>query len=150
MAAGRRLRGKSGLHKATVPGNARPGKPEGKRHRKHTAPAGVRVKRWGKSPPRPWRQGRHGKPRRSQDRIGSAVPSVFGLKGQGVSAPPTGLIARGARRRASQMNGYPWGLGPGTEPGVQAIRADFSPISDSPGFSWEIVGFAVISRIQGA
>ncbi|MGX0877638.1 hypothetical protein ACSSV4_002328 [Roseovarius sp. MBR-154] len=31
-------RGKSGLHKTTVPGNARPGQPEGKRHRKQTAP----------------------------------------------------------------------------------------------------------------
>ena len=31
-------RGKSGLHETTVPGNARPGKPEGKRHREQTAP----------------------------------------------------------------------------------------------------------------
>jgi len=38
MAAGVRPRGKSGLHKTTVPGNARPGKPEGKRHREQTAP----------------------------------------------------------------------------------------------------------------
>ncbi len=47
-------RGKSGLHEATVPGNARPGQPEGKRHREETAlrPCRVRVKRWGKSPPR--------------------------------------------------------------------------------------------------
>lgn len=39
MIAGRGLsiRGKSGLHKAMVPGNARPGKPEGKRHREETA-----------------------------------------------------------------------------------------------------------------
>ncbi|SEQ44929.1 hypothetical protein SAMN04488092_10735 [Thalassovita taeanensis] len=37
MAAGGNLRGKSGLHKIRVPGNARPGKPEGKRHRKQTA-----------------------------------------------------------------------------------------------------------------
>ncbi len=35
-------RGKSGLHKATVPGNARPGQPEGKRHRKQTAPEPIR------------------------------------------------------------------------------------------------------------
>jgi len=34
--AGSHRRGKSGLHKATVPGNARPGQPEGKRHRKQT------------------------------------------------------------------------------------------------------------------
>ena len=39
MAAGRKARGKSGLHKVTVPGNARAGKPDGKRHRKQTARA---------------------------------------------------------------------------------------------------------------
>ncbi|KPA21751.1 hypothetical protein shim_24580 [Shimia sp. SK013] len=39
MAAGGNVRGKSGLHKATVPGNARLGKPKGKRHREQTAPA---------------------------------------------------------------------------------------------------------------
>ena len=39
MIAGRGLsiRGKSGLHKAMVPGNARLGKPKGKRHREQTA-----------------------------------------------------------------------------------------------------------------
>ncbi|GGE43987.1 hypothetical protein GCM10011517_09570 [Actibacterium pelagium] len=37
MAAEGNLRGKSGLHEAMVPGNARPGKPEGKRHREQTA-----------------------------------------------------------------------------------------------------------------
>ena len=30
-------RGKSGLHEATVPGNARAGKPDGERHRNDTA-----------------------------------------------------------------------------------------------------------------
>ena len=77
------------------------------------------MKGWGKSPPRPRRRGRHGKPRRPQDRIGLAAPE----RAQGVSAPPAGLIARGARRRASQMNGYPSRESGGTEPGVQAIRA---------------------------
>jgi len=44
---------------------------------------GVRVKRWGKSPPRPWQQGRHGKPHREQCQIG----------------PPRGLVpATGYRR----------------------------------------------------
>lgn len=39
-AAGRRpCRGKSGLHEARVPGNARPGQPEGKRHREESAPS---------------------------------------------------------------------------------------------------------------
>ncbi len=74
MAATGNRRGKSGLHGATVPGNARPGKPEGKRHREETAPvsAEVRVKRWGKSPPRTWRQERHGKPHREQCQIGAS------------------------------------------------------------------------------
>ncbi len=30
---------------------------------------GVRVKRWGKSPPRSWRHGRHGKPRLEQGQV---------------------------------------------------------------------------------
>ena len=37
MAAGLVPRGKSGLHEATVPGNARAGQPDGKRHRNETA-----------------------------------------------------------------------------------------------------------------
>ena len=41
--------------KARVPGNARRGQPQGKRHRDQTAaPRAVTVKRWGKSPPRDW------------------------------------------------------------------------------------------------
>ena len=44
--------------KSTVPGNARAGQPDGKRHREQTAShaSGVMVKRWGKSPPRVWQQ----------------------------------------------------------------------------------------------
>ena len=38
MAAGRKLRGKSGLPLARVPGNPRRGQPQGKRHREETAP----------------------------------------------------------------------------------------------------------------
>jgi len=34
--------------------------------------SGVRVKGWGKSPPRGWQQRRHGKPRLEQDRIGTS------------------------------------------------------------------------------
>ena len=78
-------RGKSGLHGNTVPANGRRGRPQGKCHRKQTAcarQAGVsrpvpraRAKRCGKSAPRPWQQGRHGKPHREQDRIGAAVMS---------------------------------------------------------------------------
>jgi len=71
-AAACECRGKSGLHGTTMPGNARRGRPQGQRHRDRTAaPAGaVRVKRCGKSAPRAWQQGRHGKPHREQDRIG--------------------------------------------------------------------------------
>lgn len=69
-------RGKSGLHGKTVPANGRRGRPQGKCHRKQTARARprsrARVKRCGKSAPRPWQQGRQGKPHREQDRIGAA------------------------------------------------------------------------------
>jgi hypothetical protein len=79
--------GKSGLHGNTVPANGRRGRPQGKCHRKQTARARsvrasrpvprARAKRCGKSAPRPWQQGRHGKPHREQDRIGAAVMSRF-------------------------------------------------------------------------
>ena len=50
-------RGKSGHRRARVPGNARTGKPDGKRNREQTAPASsdteARVKRWCKRPPAP-------------------------------------------------------------------------------------------------
>ena len=50
--------GKSGLHGNTVPDNVRRGRPQGKCHRKQTAClAQVRVKGWGKSPPRAWQHG---------------------------------------------------------------------------------------------
>lgn len=40
-----RLGGKSGLHKTMVPGNARPERSEGKRHRKQTAFVRLRAHR---------------------------------------------------------------------------------------------------------
>jgi hypothetical protein len=61
-----------------VPDNLRRGRPQGKCHRKQTASPDrrrtgkVRVKGCGKSAPRPWQQGRHGKPHREQDQIGAA------------------------------------------------------------------------------
>ena len=76
-----RDRGKSGLPLARVPGNARRGQPQGKRHREESALlfekarlrlGKVMVKRWGKSPPRTWRQGRHGKPHPEQCQIGAS------------------------------------------------------------------------------
>ena len=95
MTAGRKFRGKSGLHEGRVPGNARRGQPQGKRHREETAmvsgpnlqglnpdAAMVMVKRWGKSPPRTWQQGRYGKPHPEQCRIGASrgkvCPQAFG------------------------------------------------------------------------
>jgi hypothetical protein len=86
--------GKSGLHGNTAPDNVRRGQPQGKCHRKQTAfrslkqrisgpmasssaerdrpKRKVRVKGCGKSAPRPWQQSRQGKPRREQNRIGTA------------------------------------------------------------------------------
>lgn len=42
MTAGGNIRGKSGLPLARVPGNARRGQPQGKRHREETAPDLIR------------------------------------------------------------------------------------------------------------
>ena len=76
-------RGKSGLHRHTVPDNVRRGRPQGQCHRERTArlrPFGgfgaVRVKRCGKSAPRVRQRKRHGKPHREQDRIGTARRDV--------------------------------------------------------------------------
>ena len=84
MTAGGNLRGKSGLHEVRVPGNARRGQPQGKRHREETAlvpdlvrrKTKVRVKRWGKSPPRTGQPGRYGKPHPEQCRIGALSGKV--------------------------------------------------------------------------
>jgi hypothetical protein len=100
-----------------VPDNDRRGRPQGKCHRKQTAPpinrpagktgpagrfvGGARVKRWGKSPPRDRQRKRHGKPHREQDRIGMARGATL----RAVSGPPSGLVARGAWQHAPKMNG---------------------------------------------
>ena len=136
MTAAGDCRGKSGLHEVTVPGNARPGQPEGKRHRKETARSSdrARVKRWGKSPPRTWQQGRHGKPHREQCQIGascgagrgpwSGIPSARRFQPE-----RPGLAARARRQRRAERNGHPTpDHGPGrTESGLQAIRACTTP-----------------------
>ena len=46
---------------------------DGKCHRKQTASREVRVKRWGKSPPRRWQHGRHGKPQLEQGQDAARV-----------------------------------------------------------------------------
>jgi len=121
-------RGKSGLHEAAVPGNARAGKPDGKRHREQSAAqVAARVKRWSKSPPRPWQQGRHGKPHREQCQIGPPrgtrrfrpIPPLgrFSREGSGWQ-----LEAPGNRRTRGMVIE---GGNPGTESGLQALRAHF-------------------------
>ena len=79
-------------------------------------PSGVpraRAKRCGKSAPRPWQQGRQGKPHREQDRIGAVVPQgtgVFPLRRPGWSrearreARPRGMVVphSGETRRADR------------------------------------------------
>ena len=99
--------GKSGLHGNTVPANGRRGRPQGQCHRKQTARARstaprARAKRCGKSAPRPWQQGRQGKPHREQDRIGAAAPQgagTFPFRRPGWSrearreARPRGMVA---------------------------------------------------------
>ena len=62
-----------------MPANGRRGRPQGKCHRKQTAAASAaaRVKGWGKSPPRDWRQERQGKPHREQNRIGAVRGATF-------------------------------------------------------------------------
>jgi hypothetical protein len=71
-------RGKSGLHRHTVPDNIRRGQPQGQCHRERTAFSSeeVRVKRCGKSAPRVRQRKRHGKPHREQNRIGTATRAV--------------------------------------------------------------------------
>ena len=144
---GRRLKngGKSGLHTDTAPDNVRRGRPQGKRHRKQTAgplaarPSSgkARVKGCGKSAPRGRQRRRHGKPRREQNRIG-ATRGATGAARPYPLAPPLGLVARGARRRASQRNGRHVGaMNPGhTEPGLQAgwrlLRVSFKLGSSGP------------------
>ena len=86
-------RGKSGLQGEMAAGNARPGQPEGKRHREETAAGAIpaaRVKRWGKSPPRRRQRRWHGKPRQEQGQIGIArglAPRVSPARAVRVGCP---------------------------------------------------------------
>ena len=60
----------------------------------------ARVKRCGKSAPRPWQRGRQGKPHREQDRIGAAASSPTDRGSQGHSRPAVrvGRVRRAVRR----------------------------------------------------
>jgi hypothetical protein len=75
---------------------------------------GARVKGCGKSAPRSWQQGRHGKPHREQDRIGAARERETAASR--LSDQPPGLVAGGASRGVPQMNGHRPSRG--TEPGL--------------------------------
>ena len=76
----------------------------------------VRAKRCGKSAPRAWQQGRHGKPHREQDRIGAAA-TVKGLaardESQGYSRPAArvGRERRVVRRVPEEWPSNPAGGG---------------------------------------
>jgi hypothetical protein len=66
----------------------------------------VRVKRWGKSPPRGWQHSRHGKPRVEQGQIGGeGRPGPLGPSGRLLESRsdsgPRGMIA-GARKRSTE------------------------------------------------
>ncbi len=97
--------------------------------------AEVRVKRWGKSPPRDGQPDRHGKPHREQCQIGTA----HGL----ALAPRSGSAARACWRQQAQRNGHHRGL-PGTESGLQVLRASLR----SPTINTEIEQIARISGVS--
>ena len=74
------------------------------------------MKGWGKSPPRTWQQGRHGKPRLEQDQIGTSrglARGVHRLRCPGRSREP---ISNG-RSRGMIVAAFR----SGTKPGLQAV-----------------------------
>ena len=89
--------------------------------------AAEKVKRWGKSPPRRWQQRRHGKPHREQCRIGP--PRGTGPRASGETAARMDLTDGGpgwqleARSDARPRRMVIEGGNPGTESGLQALRA---------------------------
>ena len=89
-------------------------------------PAGVRVKRWGKSPPRDWQQDRHGKPHREQCRIGIARGGRFGRELRDTARRPPwprdpGWQLDACRQRHAKRNGHP------APQGVDRIRLTGPP-----------------------
>jgi hypothetical protein len=64
--------------------------------------AQVRVKGWGKSPPRAWQHGWQGKPHREQDRIGM---TWFAQAFRPFPGQSSGWVAGGNAQALSQMNG---------------------------------------------
>ena len=132
MTAGGNTRGKSGLHEDRVPGNARPGQPEGKRHREETAPAqaGAMVKRWGKSPPRTGQPGRYGKPHPEQCRIGASRGLVPDRKIGDTAAGTFSPEARvGSLTPLVTVRAEEWSSSPGPTSGVDRTRLTGHPHS---------------------
>ena len=140
MIAGRKFRGKSGLHEVRVPGNARRGQPQGKRHREESALVSgassaatkVMVKRWGKSPPRTGQPGRYGKPHPEQCRIGALCGKVRSSIAQAMPETSAGTLQPLGPGWQLDRPGNRCGRGmviqrrkPWTESGLQAIRAFF-------------------------
>ncbi len=113
--------GKSGLHGIRVPGNARRGQPQGKCHRNKPpcrslwADRAVRVKRCGKSAPRPWQQGlaRQTPPGAKPNRGGMMLCGIGAFSGLS-----PGLVARSLWQHRLQMNGHPPRETVWTEPGL--------------------------------
>lgn len=149
--------GKSGLHGSTAPGNARRGRPQGKCHRKHTAGTSARrrvearVKWCGKSAPRGRQRARQGKPRREQNRIGTA--RAFGLRACFRAAVRVGCTRRPATGVPDEWSSRHTRR---TEPGLQAgwhdtVRQDrrhsgFPPLRAFPGRPQERTGAVQGSR----
>ena len=148
MAAGGNLRGKSGLPLARVPGNARRGQPQGKRHREETALLfeKVRPSAWqgdgetvGQEPTAglatgPARQAPPGAmPNRGLARAlvrwQQRIPpqGSFGPRDPGWQLDPVG---NGGTRGMVIQGGNPW-----TESGLQALRAKSPPTARFSGRS---------------
>ncbi len=77
----------------------------------------ARAKRCGKSAPRPWQQGRQGKPHREQDRIGTVA--AVRVQGHSRLAVRVGRVRRVVRRVPEEWSSR--ARTARTEPGLQAV-----------------------------
>ena len=116
-AAGEESPGSTGLGCRVTPGggNPRESATETNRPPKPTRRRRVRVKRCGKSAPRPWQQGlaRQTPPGAKPNR-GGMISSDIGA----FSGPSPGLVARSLWQHKLQMNGHPPWETMWTEPGL--------------------------------
>src|SRR5690606_14533558 len=108
----------------------------------------ARVKGCGKSAPLVWRQARHGKPHRVQDRAAPAAPSGVddrsGRKGAGRSLAPHGAdrVGNGAARETAARSGASPDTARATAFGLQA-----TPIPRAPAPSLVRMGPAAFLRL---